>query len=406
MGSQCNAKAMFAAPLLKLDTLASMLQIYTGTDSSIVLNTVPSYDDLIAARTTFIATNQQAGNDTDTDGAYVVYDNQMNALSTWENNVDRNSGRERVGMGVLIGRWLKDNPDPELEKSFIKYYEWVCTQLQESNGYVYNGPAEWEHWKRLYNWPWIMQLHLTAATLNLTLPESISSITPMQRFMITVENFYSEGGSGLYAIGLPILEGLRALNASGDTDTLKRALSLFTGHGDFIAGRGVDYPPFEVNFEQSIVAPAATILLELYRFTGEESWLDAAKIHFKLLLGFGGRQPDYHLHDVAIRHWDGYWFGKDRMWGDTFPHYWSTLTAIAMHHYSVATGHASYEKRADSVIRSNLALFTPDGRGSCAWLYPLSVNGRGAHYKDPYSNDQDWALAHLLQIRADNEFES
>jgi hypothetical protein len=24
-------------------------------------------------------------------------------------------------------------------------------------------------------------------------------------------------------------------------------------------------------------------------------------------LGFGGRQPDYHLHDVAIRHWDGYW---------------------------------------------------------------------------------------------------
>lgn len=86
------------------------------------------------------------------------------------------------------------------------------------------------------------------------------------------------------------------------------------------------------------------------------------------------------------------------MWGDTFPHYWSTLTSLAMHHYAKATGDKSYEARADGILKANLALFTPDGRGSCAWLYPLSVNGREGHYADPYANDQDWALAHALVV--------
>ena len=130
--------------------------------------------------------------------------------------------------------------------------------------------------------------------------------------------------------------------------------------------------------------------------------LDGAQAQLEVLLRFAGKQPDYRVHDVAIRHWDGHWFGKDRMWGDTFPHYWSTLNSIALHHQSKATGDARAQKQADGILRANMALFTPGGRGSCAWIYPTSVNGRARHYKDPYANDQDWALAHLLQIEEDN----
>ncbi|KAF6803009.1 six-hairpin glycosidase [Colletotrichum musicola] len=383
------------------------LRISTGSAESqealVFLNTVPQYDDLIKSRINFIVDRQQVTDPYDfLFGAFVVYDNQAEALPFYETHQDRNAGRERVGMGVLIGRWLMKSPDHHLAKSFRSYYSFVCTKLQAESGFVYDAPVGTgtSSRKRLYNWPWVLQLHLVAAAIGVP---AVSGKTPLQRFMLTLENFYAEGGASLYAIGLPVLEGLRALKASGDQKAFELAKSLFIGHGRHILERGTNYPPFEVNFEQSIVAPAAIILLELYRFTGDEDWLAGARSQLEVLLRFAGKQPDYRLHDVAIRHWDGHWFGKDRMWGDTFPHYWSTLNSLAFYHYSRATGDAASDKQADGIIRANLAAFTPDGRGSCAWIYPTSVNGIAGHYKDPYANDQDWALAHLLQIEADKK---
>lgn len=383
------------------------LRVSTSADGEtqeavVFLNRVPKIEDLISARAGFIVKNQQISDSKSAlDGAYAVYDNQMEAIVTFDTARDRNVGRERVGMGVFIGRWLKDHPDPELESSLSRYYTFVCTQLQDDSGYVLDGPGS--HEKRLYNWPWVMQLHLVVAALDLDLSDALSDRSPIERFVLTLENYYDQGGSEFYPIGLPVLEGLRALEDLGHASLLQRALSLFTKHGEFIVSTGTDYPVSEVNFEQSIVAPAATILLELYRWTGQDEWLEAAKIQVNTLLRFGGKQPDFRLHDVAIRHWDGYWFGKDGMWGDTFPHYWSTITAVALHHYGKATNKSELLDQADGILRSNLALFTPEGEASCAWLYPLSVDGRTGHYPDPYANDQDWALAHYLQLRSDNK---
>ncbi|KSB91789.1 hypothetical protein AS593_07135 [Caulobacter vibrioides] len=98
-------------------------------------------------------------------------------------------------------------------------------------------------------------------------------------------------------------------------------MALFGAYGRKLAAHGLGSPASEVNFEQSIVAPAAIILLELHRTTGEPPLLDAACPHLALLDVMEGRQPDHHLHSVSIRHWDGYWFGKAQMWGDTLPHY-------------------------------------------------------------------------------------
>ncbi|KAL3301265.1 six-hairpin glycosidase [Colletotrichum asianum] len=384
-----------------------------GYNSTIFLNTVPKYDDLIDSRTKFIIENQQdLTPDTPAEGAYRVFDNQANLIATWDTSTDRNPGRERVGMGILMARWLKKNPENVgVRESLEKYYTYVSTKLQEENGFARDRPIGMDgSKKRLYNWPWVLQFHITIAALDLNFTGIVAEKTPLERFMLTLENFYAEGGGELYAIGLPILESLRALEKHGNEEWLQRAKELFLAHGENIATRGLDYPSFEVNFKQSIVAPAAVMLLELWRYTNDDKWLEAGKLHLDTLLLFAGKQPDYRLHDVAIRHWDGYWFGKDRMWGDTFPHYWSTLNGIALHHYGKGLkndteGQAAALRTAGGIIRNNLALFEANGRASCAYIYPISVNGRAGNYKDPYANDQDWVLAHLLQIEEDDAFD-
>ncbi|KOC17000.1 hypothetical protein AFLA70_613g000561 [Aspergillus flavus AF70] len=353
-------------------------------NATVVLNTVQDIDQIIANRVKFITTKQQLNAsfpDRSKAGAYAVYDNQMEGIASFETASDRYT---------------------DVEKSLRIYYNYVNNKLQDPSGYVYDWPIGSKTASlRLYDWPWVMQLHLAMAKLG---NEAVTShgnytATPVERLMSTMERFYTEGGETHYSIGLPIFESLTFLKAYGYRDAYQRALQLFTAHGKQIAKIGQNYPSSEVNYEQSIVAPAAIILLELYRSTGAKSWLEAAHAHFDRLEAFGGRQPDYHLHDIAIRHWDGYWFGKDRMWGDTFPHYWSTLTGIAMHHYANATGNKTYKTRAEGILRANLALFTEEGRGHCAFIYPTTVDGRKGHYLDPYANDQDWALADILQVR-------
>ena len=47
--------------------------------------------------------------------------------------------------------------------------------------------------------------------------------------------------------------------------------------------------------------------------------LAAAEQALGWLLAFAGPQRHVRLRHVAIRHWDGYWFGLRRQWGDTFP---------------------------------------------------------------------------------------
>lgn len=91
--------------------------------------------------------------------------------------------------------------------------------------------------------------------------------------------------------------------------------------------------------------------------TGIQKYLDGAKQQMPALEAFNGNQPSYHLNEIAIRHWDGYWFGKREMWGDTFPHYWSTLTGAAFYLYAQCVGDNAYKRRAENIVRNNLCLF-------------------------------------------------
>lgn len=364
-----------------------------GLSTKVVLNMVPDLDELIAARVRFITERQQWHKPGDTwDGAYIVYDNDLDTMVRNDPDHDRNCARERVAMGILVARWLRQsgNSDPAVRASLDRYYRFVNEQLQRKDGWVFDVPGG--DYKRLYNWPWVMHLHVQMAKLT-------GEKQPLKRFMDTVDSFYREGGVDYYPIGIPVTDGLRALKAAGMQEEHDRALALFSGHGVRMIERGTHYPPMEVNFEQSIVAPAAMLLMELHRATGDGKWLEAARPHLAMLDLFEGRQPDHHLNGISIRHWDGYWFGKSRMWGDTFPHYWSSLNAIVWQQMAKATGEARWQRRADKILLGNLSLFTPDGRGSAAFMYPTTVNGRPCYFADPYANDQDWALVHVLQLR-------
>jgi hypothetical protein len=212
-----------------------------------------------------------------------------------------------------------------------------------------------------------------------------------------MESYYREGGERFYAIGIPMKDIVDLHLEAGLTKRAEEMRTLFVNHARNIAAIGLAYPTHEVDYEQSIVAPAVNMLLMSYQLSGEPDLLEAGKAQLRLLTLFDGIQPDYHMNEVAIRHWDGYWFGKRRMLGDTFPHYWSSLTGQVFERYGRITGEKAWLDRAEKNLRGSLSLLFPDGSASCAMVYPRSVNGETAHFYDPWANDQDWGLYYYFR---------
>ena len=102
---------------------------------------------------------------------------------------------------------------------------------------------------------------------------------------------------------------------------------------------------------KAIVAPSIIFCYSfIWKREFKNIWmeLNSKCRHWKRLMG---NQPSYHLNEIAIRHWDGYWFGKREMWGDTFPHYWSTLTGAAFYLYAQCVGNNTYKRRAENIVK-------------------------------------------------------
>lgn len=211
------------------------------------------------------------------------------------------------------------------------------------------------------------------------------------------EKFYEQDGFRFYPIEMPIVMLCQELKKAGEQEDLKTVKDLFRRHADQLIEIGTAYPASEVNYEQSIIQPAAEVILQVYEVTGEEKYLRGAEQQIAVLELFDGQQPDYHLHEIAIRHWDGYWFGKRRVFGDTFPHYWSAENGRTFKRYARLTGNEEYNIRGEHSLRGVLSMFFEDGTATCAYLYPYSVNGQKTDFADPYANDQDWGLCMNLE---------
>lgn len=374
-----------------------VFQLHYGADRETLLrgNAVLPVDALIQARIAFILRHQvKRGWRHGEHCGLRVYDGQTQRICTERFRPDTNPGRERVGMGILIAMAARIYEQPEYREAALAYYPFVRQRLQyRRSNRVKSGLFSW-FYNRGYNYPWVLRFYLELYRLT-------GADRYLEAFHATAQRFFALFPRGFYTIGMPIVE-TAALPSLPD-----RIRQAFLDHcrsmGDIIIANGLNYPPHEVNYEQSIVAPAVIYLLELFLVTREARYREAAELQFPALEAFNGQQPDYHLHDIAIRHWDGYWFGKKRQWGDTFPHYWSTLTALAFWRYWQATGRPDYLVRARAILANNLCAFHADGLASCAYLYPRDIDGHPGQFFDPYANDQDWALVHYLMLRPDLE---
>lgn len=351
-------------------------------------------EELAAKRCAFIVGHQQYhGKIKELQGAYLPYDNEEKILVCTPEN-DFNAGRERTGMGVLIARALQQNLLKDREKAEQSLREYRAFYLRElvnaATGLVCNCSGKDNSYFRLYNYPWAVTFFLECWKL-------WGEKENLKTAVRITEKFYEQDGFRFYPIEMPIVMLCQELEKAGEQEDLKTVRDLFRRHADQLIEIGTAYPASEVNYEQSIVQPAAEVILQVYEVTGEEKYLRGAEQQIAVLELFDGQQPDYHLHEIAIRHWDGYWFGKRRVFGDTFPHYWSAENGRTFKRYARLTGNEEYNIRGEHSLRGVLSMFFEDGTATCAYLYPYSVNGQKTDFADPYANDQDWGLCMNLE---------
>lgn len=350
-------------------------------------------ETLLERRCGFLAEKQQYhGKVASLEGAYLIYDNEEEQLY-YSHDHDHNGGRERLAMGALMALALQDRSCPAWEKSLDDYIAYVYRELYDrETGVVFNDISRNLEWHRLYNYPWMAIFQMEVYKLK-------KQLCYLKDACRTMERYYLEGGEKFYALGIPMTELARLLDQAGLNKERERILSLFRRHVDHIAETGTNYPAMEVRYEQSIVAPAVDYLLQGYQLFGDSRYLDEAKAQIRVLRLFHGHQPDYRQFENAIRHWDGYWFGKRKNYGDTYPHYWSVTSALCAFRLFEITGDRDCREWGGAVLRGVLNLFFPDGRASCAMVFPASVNGRETGYYDPWANDQDWGLYYAWMLR-------
>ncbi len=359
-----------------------------------------TFEKLLAARCSFLAEHQQfCCPESALDGAFLAYDNDEDSLVYDFRRRDINSSRERIAMPLLILLYLKHYGESipkkkydSLHESLMRFVSFFKREIYDvRNGIVANDIGYENSKVRLYNYPWPARFFLDMYELE----GDESYLFDAYNIM---KSYYSQGGKNFYAFTIPVLKLANLFEKAGKTAWKKEICSYFREHADVIIANASNYPAHEVSYEQSIVAPAAEFLFQMYFLTKEERYLHEAEKQFKTAILFSGVQPHYQLYMGAIRHWDGFWFGKKRLYGDTFPHYWSVLSAKMIKSCYLATNKQELLSMAEDTLRGQLCQFTPDGRASCATLFPLKVNGVLASYADAWANDQDWALVYYVDF--------
>lgn len=351
------------------------------------------FKTLARRRAEFIMNHQQFHRAGDSlDGAYLIYDNEDGCPVYDEIFSDYNACRERIGMGLFMAKYLQYDRDERLYESLMQYYAFVAREFfDEETGAVYNAVGKNPACKRLYNAPWMSVFMLEM--YNLT-----GDTVFLDRMFMLLEIYYSIGGERFYPNGLSMYETVTALQKAGMTEKAEQLTAMYRKHVDTIVSIGLQYPEHEVKYEQTIVTPAVTLVAQMYQLTHDEKLLHACREQLMILEKFNGRQPTHLMHDLAIRHWDGYWFGKRMLYGDTFPHSASVHTSNAFLHYALITGDEQWKQRAFCGARNNLSVYRPDGSASCTRLHPLTMNGVRGEYYDEFANEQDGLLYFLIKF--------
>lgn len=365
------------------DGIHTYAEFYHGTEP----------DVLMKKRLYFIAEKQQYKRaDSSLYGAYLVYNN-VKKYPIFDSSLrNHNVCRERVGMALLMCHWLQKNGDAFLQDSLNKFIAFAPSGFFEpKTGEVFDGIRKNREFVRLYNAPWVTML--LAKMYNLT-----DDGKHLEYCIKCLRFYYGGGGYKFYPNAFSMLLIYSVFKKAKMTAKVDEIFGHLKKHADNIARNGLSYPKHEVNYEQTILSPAVTILSEFAVISGDNFYAEEAEKHIKLLERFNGHQPSCHMNETPIRYWDDFWFGEGRQQGDTFPHYWSCLTARAFLDYYNICGGEKYKSAAEECIRNCFCLFNERGEGSCAYVYPYKVNGNKGQYYDSWANDQDFALYYYLTV--------
>ncbi len=355
-------------------------------------------ETIIDRRLDFIVENQQYKNEGDPhDGAFLTYDNTEKVLWCDENIYDHNSCRERLGMALLLIRYLQTHENKKFKEALDRFIEFFKRELFiEEDGIVCNSIGKDNSVKRLYNQGWGMLI--CAEMYQLTKDEYYA-----ESAVKICKYYYANGGNTFYPNGIRcyrIYKILKDNNHQG-ADVV---LEMFKTHAQKIISIGNAYPKHEVNYEQTIVTPAVSIISEVGRIIGDEEYTKEASWHAKILERFHGKQPSFHLKEIPIRYWDSYWFGKSRMFADNFPHHWSALTANVYVAYYKISNDEYYLNLARECMRNTLCLFDDEGHGAENYVYPFRVDGKKGQFYDEWANDQDFILYFVLDMLEQVDF--
>ena len=327
------------------------------------------------------------------DGSFMIYDTrEKNPVF---NSVirDHNACRERLGMALFIAKYLQTHQNDKFEKALDQCIRFVLREIVDTQtGEVFDGAGKAKQFVRLYNAPWI-------TTLFTEMYELTGDIQYLEYTYTVLRYYYSSGGRKFYPNGLSMYKTYTAFYCAGLTEKAEEIKRLFLAHIDNMVANGTSYPRHEVNYEQTIVSPAATFTSEMARLTRDEKYIRSARDHIRILERFNFNQPSFHLNEIPIRFWDNFWFGKARLYGDTFPHYWACLTARAYSAYYHICGDKKYKNAALMCIQNCFCLFNQTGEGSCCYVYPFKLNGEHGRFYDEWANDQDFALYFYLVIQ-------
>ena len=367
--------------------------IINGNVAHAAVYVSPDLENLLKNRVDYIVSRQQHNcPGSPLDGAYLIYDTVSKSQYFSNAVADHNASRERIGMGILIAKYLQTHDDDAVKESLLKYVAFVLREFVDpETGDVFDTIGRDPTMIRLYNAPWVC-VFMTELWY---LFKDDEYLKIMHRVM---KKYYDGGGDHFYPNAISIDEPIKALRLAGLNDEADELFDSAVRHTAVIIANGTDYPKHEVDYEQTISAPAVTFLLALYKLTADKAYIEYAEPHLELLERFNGFAPDYHLNEVAIRHWDDYWFGKSKMFGDTFPHYWSVLSGWAYKLYADSVDSCEYAKLAEKSARNCLCLFMPDGSASCAYVYPYMINDRKGKFFDEWANDQDFALYYAIKM--------
>ncbi len=355
---------------------------------------VESLAQLIERRLHFIVDRQQYHNESSPlHGAFLIYDTKEKHPVFDGEIGDHNACHERIGMALLLIKYLQTHENREFRQALDLYVQFVLREFyDDETGMVFGDIGKYNRRVRLYDAPWIIRLFSELYTLT---GEHVYA----DRIAKTVQWYYEMGGSHFYPNGISFVKIMDTLRQSGHPEADK-IFDLLKVHAETIIEKGVYYPKHEVNYEQTVVTPAVTHICEMGMLTGEERYTKEAAKHIVNLERFSGQQPSFHLQEIPIRYWDDFWFGKALIMGDTFPHYWSCLTARSYFAYYRLSGEGAYLKAGRECIRNCLCLFSADGGASCAYVYPYTVGVKRGQFYDEWANDQDFALYFMLDLES------